>query len=129
MSRQKLQQGYIAVYNASLAVSWAYTAVLVLLNCARQQQWQAGQDAWALAGVLQMVSALETVHAASGLVKSDVASNVMQWCARSHALFCVVLPEDALWTCAWGATMLMAWSVGESCRYPKCATTCNHVQS
>jgi hypothetical protein len=80
-------------------------------------------EASLMARTLQGLSLLETFHAAQKLVHSEVYLNIMQWSARAHALFLVVQPEASLRSSPWSTIMLLAWGIGEACRYPKCVLT------
>ena len=120
------KQVYLAAYNTMMAACWAALAVQVLQHSISQQRLRAPDSAFTFASALQWLSILETVHAAAGIVRSDVASNVMQWVARAHAILLVVAPEPQLRENPWAAVMLVAWGVGETCRYPKCACLCDY---
>lgn len=117
----RIKDTYLASYNAFMAVGWAWLATWVLLRCLLNGP-QHGYDAATttrLCSALQWTSILETVHAALGLVHSGVSVNLLQWCGRAHALFLVVRPEPSLHTTGWATLMLIAWGLGEACRYPK----------
>lgn len=111
---------YLSVYNSTMAICWALVAVQVLRGIHRGCVDDASADLASLAAPLQLISLLETVHAATGLVKSQVTVNLMQWLGRAHALFVVVEPEASLRSSPYAVAMLLAWGVGEACRYPMC---------
>lgn len=115
------QSAYLVVYNSVLALGWA--GVCVLSVCSIVENGSLAHvyaDAGALARALQLASILETVHAAAGLVQSGVMTNLMQWTARTHALFAIVHANDLMHSSPFAGLMLLAWGFGESFRYPWC---------
>ena len=125
-----VKNAYLAVYNALLGLGWTAVALVVLLCILAQAEDSslAYVKAAPLAKWLQAISLLETLHAALGLVRSGVMMNVLQWIARSHALFLAVDPEQSLHAHPVAALMLFSWGLGEACRYPWCVH-CSSVTS
>jgi hypothetical protein len=117
------KQGYLAAYSACMGIGWLAVFIIAVNSCVTSGYELVYARAGQLTKILQLVSLLETVHAAAGLVRSDVASNMMQWAARSHALFLAVDPEPSVQSTAGAAAMLMSWSLGETTRYPWCDLT------
>lgn len=114
-----VKQAYLTVYNFVLGAGWVTVASLVVMNCIQAGDLSRGYaKAAPLAGWLQALSLLETLHAMTGLVRSGVMMNVMQWAARSHALFLAVNPEPSLHAHPAASLMLFSWGLGEACRYP-----------
>lgn len=115
------KQVYLATYNLLLGVGWVVVAGIVSFHCIQSKDLHlAYSNAAPLAGWLQALSLLESFHAILGLVRSGVLMNVMQWTARSHALFLAVNPETALHAHPAASLMLFSWGLGEACRYPWC---------
>lgn len=114
-----VKQIYLTAYNFLLGIGWATVAAVVILNGVQSRDLcQAYDNAAPLAGWLQALSLLETVHALTGLVRSGVLMNALQWTARSHALFLAVNPETSLHAHPAASLMLLSWGLGEACRYP-----------
>jgi very-long-chain (3R)-3-hydroxyacyl-CoA dehydratase len=110
---------YLIGYNLALGVGWGLVALRATLA------WLAGgpldgfEAASSLAQLLQLVSLLESVHAATGFVRSGVAANLTQWLGRSHALFAVAVPfKQVLSGTVFLPLMLIVWGIGEVIRYP-----------
>ncbi|CAI5472947.1 unnamed protein product [Closterium sp. Yama58-4] len=66
-------------------------------------------------------SILETVHAATGLVRSGLVAPLVQWVGRSFVLFAVVGRTPALHTHAALFVLLAVWCCSEVIRYPQYA--------
>ena len=113
---------YLACYNSCMAVGWACLAVQVVSDLLQHGTGQTTSRSSSLASGLQWLSLLETLHAALRIVPSGVVNNTLQWVGRAHALFCVVQPEAGLRESLVSSLLLLAWSLGETCRYPMCAS-------
>ena len=116
----RAKQLYLCSYNALLAAGWFSTFLVSLHACTTWGHGAVYQRAASMTKALICVSILETVHALF-LVRSGVMSNVLQWVARAHALLLVVDPEPSVHTSMGAAAMILAWSFGESTRYPSYA--------
>ena len=75
------------------------------------------------AGIFQLASAAEIVHAALGLVGGSPATAAMQWAGRSNVLFGVVAAVPQVQASAAVGAMLLAWALSEVVRYPWYAAT------
>lgn len=113
------KQAYLFTYNALLAVGWFSVFVISCQACATQGYSAVYGSAANLTKLLIYVSIAETFHAAF-LVRSGVMSNILQWVARAHALLLVVDPEPSVHQSMGAGAMILAWSFGESTRYPSC---------
>mgnify|MGYP001810528148 CR=1 FL=1 len=71
-----------------------------------------------LAGLFQLASALEIVHAALGLVGGSPVTALMQWAGRSNVLFGVVAAVPEVQPGLAVGAMLAAWAASEVVRYP-----------
>jgi very-long-chain (3R)-3-hydroxyacyl-CoA dehydratase len=112
---------YLACYNALVGLGWLSVALLVVKTLWEGGEYREAFSAAAdLTAILQLVSLLETLHAALGIVKSGVLANILQWVARSHAFFIAVQPQRELHGTFPAVAMLVAWGLGETCRYPWC---------
>lgn len=121
---RKYQDVYIFLYNVVQGIGWAGVLVSTGMALSQGAPLQAAfligaGPAW----ILQFAAALEIVHAAAGIVKSNPVSNFWQWLGRANALivFAVQIPE--LQTQIWAVTMLLVWALGETIRYPWYAAT------
>ena len=77
---------YLAVYNAACVAGWTYVLALTAAH------FRAGRPASELYDavevplkVVQTAALLEVVHAATGLVRSAVATTALQGAYRAHA--------------------------------------------
>lgn len=70
------------------------------------------------AGFFQLVSALEVVHAAVGLVGGSPVTALMQWAGRSNVLFGVVAAVPEVQDRPAVGAMFLAWAMSEVIRYP-----------
>jgi Protein tyrosine phosphatase-like protein, PTPLA len=113
------KQLYLFTYNALLASGWGTVFLISLVACATEGYSAVYQHGSYLTKVLIYLSILETFHAAF-LVRSGVMSNLLQWVARAHALLLVVDAEPSVHKRMGAAAMILAWSFGESTRYPSC---------
>ena len=75
-------------------------------------------DAHPRAGLFQLASALEIVHAAVGLVGGSPLTALMQWAGRSNVLFGVVAAVPEVQNGAAVGAMFLAWALSEVVRYP-----------
>lgn len=114
------KQAYLFVYNAVLAAGWSLVFIISLHAFATKGYNAVYGSVANLTKLLIYVSIAETYHAAF-LVRSGVMSNILQWVARAHALLLVVDPEPSVHQSMGAAAMILAWSFGESTRYPSCA--------
>lgn len=70
------------------------------------------------AGFFQLLSALEILHAAVGLVGGSPLTSLMQWAGRSNVLFGVVAAVPETQNRPAVGAMLLAWALSEVIRYP-----------
>jgi very-long-chain (3R)-3-hydroxyacyl-CoA dehydratase len=70
------------------------------------------------AGLFQLLSGLEILHAALGLVRGSPANALVQWVGRSNVLFGVVASVPAVQSSPAVGAMLLAWAMSEVIRYP-----------
>ncbi|CAI5485291.1 unnamed protein product [Closterium sp. Naga37s-1] len=117
-----LTKSYLAAYNLAQAAGWA-AALAAMMYSATTTASIAGafHSAWPLVYVCQFASILETVHAATGLVRSGVVAPLVQWLGRSFVLFAVVGRTPALHTHAALFVLLAVWCCSEVIRYPQYA--------
>ncbi|GJP31666.1 hypothetical protein CLOM_g14724 [Closterium sp. NIES-68] len=115
-------KAYLAAYNLAQATGWA-VALAAMLHSAATTASIAGafHVAWPLVYACQFASILETVHAATGLVRSGVAAPLVQWVGRSFVLFAVVGRTPALHAHAALFVLLAVWCCSEVIRYPQYA--------
>ncbi len=70
------------------------------------------------AGLFQLLSGLEILHAAMGLVGGSPVTALMQWAGRSNVLFGVVGAVPEVQNGAAVGAMFLAWALSEVTRYP-----------
>ncbi len=70
------------------------------------------------AGFFQLLSALEILHAAVGLVGGSPLTSLMQWAGRSNVLFGVVAAVPETQNRPAVGAMFLAWALSEVIRYP-----------
>jgi very-long-chain (3R)-3-hydroxyacyl-CoA dehydratase len=88
--------------------------VSLLLQRASQVMMHLG----GLVAFVQSLAVLEVVHAALGWVRSPVPTTAIQVASRLFLVWAVTERYSAASGSAWYASMLFAWSVTESIRYP-----------
>lgn len=113
-----VKSGYLFLYNVAMMVGWATIFVQVVHAYITEGALRAYASSNTLARYLQIISLLETVHASTGIVRSGVGANLMQWAGRTHALFAVVHMHSQMHDNPCACLMLAAWGFGEACRYP-----------
>ncbi|CAI5458163.1 unnamed protein product [Closterium sp. Yama58-4] len=117
-----LTKSYLAAYNLAQAAGWAAALAAMMYSAATTASIAgAFHSAWPLVYVCQFASILETVHAATGLVRSGVVAPLVQWVGRSFVLFAVVGRTPALHTHAALFVLLAVWCCSEVIRYPQYA--------
>ena len=123
----RLAQLYLLSYNSAQLAAWA----CVFVACAAAAQSAPTLPAAAAAAyaashrivsACQSVTLLETVHALTGLTRSGVAGNVMQWAGRTHCWF-VLTQVAALQSSPATLALLLAWSLSDVVRYSWAALT------
>lgn len=72
----------------------------------------------ALVAFVQSAAILEVVHAALGWVRSPVPTTAIQVASRLFMVWAVSERYDQSWTSPWYASMVLAWSITETIRYP-----------
>lgn len=94
MAARAVKTGYLALYNAACAAGWAYVLALTAAH------FSAGRPASelyaAVSGplkVVQTAALLEVVHAATGLVRSAVATTALQGACAARASAAMLLPR------------------------------------
>jgi|APGre2960657444_1045066.scaffolds.fasta_scaffold04703_4 very-long-chain (3R)-3-hydroxyacyl-CoA dehydratase len=117
----RASQLYLACYNAGQALAWS--AVLYSTCSAVRSGSAVFPSCGGLVTVAQLLTALETLHALAGLVRSGVAANALQFAGRTHCWLLVRrLPE--LQTSAALAVLVLAWSCADVVRYSWAAAGC-----
>lgn len=113
---------YLVTYNAVQAVGWAASLCLLLQSAYNNQgSWDPRAlytSSHSLICFMQGMAFLEIIHAALGLVRSGVLSNILQWAGRSHCLFCVVQQTPEVWGSPFAPLLLLSWALSEVIRYP-----------
>ncbi|KAL4424771.1 hypothetical protein ABPG77_000811 [Micractinium sp. CCAP 211/92] len=120
MARQGLvARAYLLAYNSVQFAGWAYCLWLVVQQLA-QDKGLHGQYAAAGRAVsfFQLLSALEILHAAVGLVGGSPLTSLMQWAGRSNVLFGVVAAVPETQNRPAVGAMFLAWALSEVIRYP-----------
>jgi very-long-chain (3R)-3-hydroxyacyl-CoA dehydratase len=113
---------YLVLYNVSLCVGW----FLVLLVTARYLTAEGGFG-WRCPGlyaqvktfllVSQSAAVLEVLHAAIGIVKSNVMLTLFQVISRQFVLWGCIVGVPGVSTHVGVVLVLVAWSVTEIIRY------------
>lgn len=93
---------YLQAYNAISTVAWLCCIWLTVQ----------GDSLWWVR-MVQSVAGLEIIHAALGLVKSSVLSNVIQIGSRLWVAWFVVEEEHSVYYRA----LVVAWGLADICRY------------
>jgi very-long-chain (3R)-3-hydroxyacyl-CoA dehydratase len=115
----QLKQAYLLAYNGSMGVGWG----IVLGNLARHlasggSVTTAHPKVASLTALLLHVSAAEIVHAATKLVKSPLATTVVQIMGRLAVLYAAVREGPvAVTKSTWVTQMIGAWACSEVIRY------------
>ena len=79
MSAQNMIKAYLFTYNVLLTAGWAYVLLRATVSVYQSGDLTEAYDAASTAAkYLQLISLLETLHAACGLVKSGILMNIMQ---------------------------------------------------
>ncbi|KAL4437140.1 hypothetical protein ABPG75_004279 [Micractinium tetrahymenae] len=120
MARQGLlARLYLLAYNSVQFIGWAYCLWLVLQQLAQAKSLD-GQYAAAGKAVsfFQLLSSLEILHAAVGLVGGSPMTSLMQWAGRSNVLFGVVAAVPETQNRPAVGAMFLAWALSEVIRYP-----------
>lgn len=109
---------YLVAYNSLQSVLWAISFALIVNELLGSSYKTVHQNVGPVLRTAQILSLIETVHAACGLVRSSVATNLLQWVARTHVLVMVVyyIPEVQEHVAV--SVMYTAWSLAEIVRYP-----------
>lgn len=91
MAKNSLVNVYLLVFNAASCVGWAYVLYLTLKTVLQAQEadqdWnQVAQSTWMVVSlplkIVQTMAVMEIVHAAVGIVRSPIASTLMQVSSR-----------------------------------------------
>ena len=94
MSSSTPKQLYLAAYNASMAAAWSwvvFASVSALASGGYGSVWGA---VGGVVKLLQAAAALEILHAAVGLVRSNPVSTAMQVLGRGFFLFALASNTD-----------------------------------
>jgi very-long-chain (3R)-3-hydroxyacyl-CoA dehydratase len=123
----RFAQLYLFLYNSAQLAAWACVfAASVAASQSAPSLPAAAAAAYAashrVVSVCQTVTLLETLHALTGLTRSGVAGNVMQWAGRTHCWF-VLTQVPALQSSAATLALLLAWSLSDVVRYSWAALT------
>ncbi|KAL4859657.1 Very-long-chain (3R)-3-hydroxyacyl-CoA dehydratase 2 [Chlorella vulgaris] len=114
-----ISRAYLLLYNVAMFAGWAY-ALYELAKHASAKNTVEGS--YAAAGdtirLFQLVSGLEILHAALGLVGGSWGAALMQWAGRSNVLFGVVAAEPEVQGSLAVGIMCWAWALSEVIRYP-----------
>lgn len=128
---QKFTNGYLFLYNAASAVAWAY----LMFSLGRSFFFDEPQNTRVLFGktgmylaYLQTVALLEVLHAALGLVRSGVMSNVIQISSRLFVIWVAAVMGETGKHWAY-AMMATAWSISDFTRYAYYLTQLTKVPS
>lgn len=70
------------------------------------------------AALFQLISFMEILHAALGIVRGSPAAAFLQWTGRANVLFAVILAIPQIKSGVAAGAMVIAWSVSEVIRYP-----------
>ena len=116
---KKMVNGYLFLYNAASAVAWAY----LMFSLGRSFFFDEPQNTRVLFGktgmylaYLQTFALLEVLHAALGLVRSGVMSNVIQISSRLFVIWVAAVMGETGKHWAY-AMMATAWSISDFTRY------------
>jgi very-long-chain (3R)-3-hydroxyacyl-CoA dehydratase len=107
-----MRASYLVAYNALLAIAWAACLAQLIRHASGPPQaiWEAARI---YVMVPQVLSLLETVHAATGLVRSSPAMALVQWFGRTHALCCILDSVHQVQSSVFGPVMLAVWALSE----------------
>ncbi|DBB00137.1 TPA: hypothetical protein ACH3X1_013984 [Trebouxia sp. C0004] len=124
MPKITIDRLYLAAYNTAQAAGWA----TALYHCV-SSFWSADgyatvyENTNAVVRCFQLLSALEILHAAAGLVRGSPLTALMQWSGRSNVLFAILHRIPQLWTNPAAAVLIYVWALSEVVRYPWYATS------
>lgn len=119
MPNSSVARSYLALYNAAQAIGWA----VALYHCV-STVWspdgyaRAYEHSNAVVRCFQLLSALEILHAAAGLVRGSPLTALMQWSGRSNVLFAILHRIPQLWPNPAAAVLIYVWALSEVVRYP-----------
>eukprot|EP01025_Chloroclados_australasicus_P023288 TRINITY_DN23661_c0_g1_i1.p2 TRINITY_DN23661_c0_g1~~TRINITY_DN23661_c0_g1_i1.p2 ORF type:complete len:248 (+),score=-7.30 TRINITY_DN23661_c0_g1_i1:432-1175(+) len=130
---QKMQTAvkqYLIVYNLGLSVAWSCVFLLAVLSVFNGVHYGGFYLVYEYAGlltvVIQLISVLETLHAAVGFIKSNPLMCFIQWIGRWNTIFFVVYHVVEVQQHTAAGLLILSWSAAEVCRYPwYCLNLCN----
>lgn len=116
--RLSLRDAYLGAYNGVQLFAWGVALYHTVLALLQPGVGLAGvfRETYVDVSIAQALTALETLHAAVGLVKSPVGANMMQFAGRTHCLVATTLLPELHGTVA-SAVLVFTWSVSDVVRY------------
>lgn len=107
---------YLLAYNFSQLAAWSVVLLLALAALSHGGVAACFPAVNRLLTAAQLASGLETLHAALGLVRSQVAPNVVQFVGRTHCLL-LLRATPAYFSSPFAASLAVVWSVADVVRY------------
>jgi len=106
---------YLFLFNLSLSVGWAY--ILYLTHTQRADTSKMWYHVQFPLKIFQTAAILEVLHAATGIVKSNVFLTFFQVLSRVFVLWCVLDISPPSQVCIGVPMLLIAWCITEIIRY------------
>lgn len=114
-----LTKAYLVLYNLTQSAGWTYTLCMLIQCLANSDPPRVVYETVTPSlRLCQVLSFLEVVHAATGMVRTGFASALTQWFARTHCLVAVLDSVVEVQGEPWVAVMYAAWALTEVVRYP-----------
>jgi len=110
-----LAKAYLIFYNLAMTLGWGY--VLFLAFEKRNEHSKMWQHVELPLKIFQTAAMLEVVHAAIGIVKSNVFLTFFQVLSRVFVLWCVLEISPPSTTCIGLPICMIAWDITEIIRY------------
>ncbi|CCC08395.1 hypothetical protein SMACR_01940 [Sordaria macrospora] len=117
MAGSALRKGYLVLYNAASAVSWAMILVRVASVYLANGAGAVPLVVDDFARVTQTFAVMEIFHALTGIVPAPLFTTLMQVASRLMLVWGISYPFPQLNTSTWYSSMLTAWSTTEVIRY------------
>ncbi|KAL3143126.1 hypothetical protein ABBQ38_003397 [Trebouxia sp. C0009 RCD-2024] len=127
MSGSNLARSYLVLYNTWQSLGWGMALCQCVLSVWLPEGYQkVYEHSGTFVRCFQLLSALEIVHAATGLVRGSPLTALMQWSGRSNVLFAILHQIPQLWSNPAAAILIYVWSLSEVVRYPWYAASLLH---
>jgi len=112
-----LRDAYLSCYNGVQLCAWSIVLVRAVLAAQQNGDYRSVfMTSYIDLTIAQALTALETMHALCGIVKSPVMANALQFAGRTHALAVTLLLPELQRTPA-SAALVFTWAGSDVVRY------------